>query len=145
MSHPPHRDPATPRVLLVDDDEGNREVLAYYLRRQGFAITTATSGEEGLAALDAQEVDLVLLDLVMPGMGGLQTLKAIRARYSASALPVVMVTGNDAPGDVQMAVQLGADDYVSKPYQLADALSRITALLQRSGAPNMARKSTTRD
>jgi two-component system response regulator RegX3 len=120
------------RLLLIDDDDGNREVLAYFLRRQGFVVSTAATGEEGLATIDAQAFDLVLLDLVMPGIGGLATLQAIRSRFPAAVLPVVMVTGLDTADDVEAAVQLGADDYVSKPYQLADALARITALLHRA-------------
>jgi DNA-binding response OmpR family regulator len=123
---------STAHLLLVDDDDGNREVLAYFLRRQGFVVATAATGEEGLETLEAQPIDLVLLDMVMPGLSGLEVLKAIRARRSAHVLPVVMITGLDASGDVETAVRLGADDYVSKPYQLADALARINALLQRT-------------
>jgi DNA-binding response OmpR family regulator len=134
MSTTPHAtgEPAAPRILVVDDDQGNREVLAYYLRRQGFVVSTAETGEQGLAALDAEPFALVLLDVVMPGMGGLETLRVLRSRFSASMLPVIMVTGLDAGDDVAAAFDLGAADYVTKPYQLADALARINAALARS-------------
>jgi len=125
---------AAPRILVVEDDEGNREVLAYFLRRQGFAVSTAATGEQGLAALDAGPFALVLLDVVMPGMGGLEALRVLRSRFPASVLPVIMVTGLDAGDDVSAAVDLGADDYVTKPYQLADALARINAVLARAAA-----------
>lgn len=121
-----------PRILLVDDDEGNREVLGYVLRRAGFSVTAVGSGEEGLSALERAGADLVVLDLVMPGLSGLDTLRAIRTRFARAMLPVVMVTGLDAPDDLATASALGADDYVSKPYQLADAVARIRALVDRT-------------
>ena len=123
---------SVPRILLVDDDEGNREVLAYFLRRRGFTVSTASSGEDALVALDSDAFALVLLDVVMPGLGGLETLRAIRARFPASTLPVVMVTGLDGGDDVTTAIEMGADDYVTKPYQLADALTRIRTLIERA-------------
>jgi DNA-binding response OmpR family regulator len=125
----PAREPDLPRILLVEDDEGNREVLAYFLRRRGFHVSTATCGEEGLAALESDTFHLVVLDVVMPGIGGLETLRLLRARFPAATLPVVMVTGLDTGDDVDAARQLGANDYVTKPYELSDALARIRALL----------------
>jgi two-component system response regulator RegX3 len=129
-----HDDRSAPRILVIEDDEGNREVLAYFLRRQGFAVATAASGEEGLAAVDRGAFALVLLDVVMPGMGGLDVLRALRSRFPASVLPVIMVTGLDTGDDVALAEELGADDYVTKPYQLTDALARINAVLARAAA-----------
>jgi DNA-binding response OmpR family regulator len=122
----------SPRILIVEDDEGNREVLAYFLRRQGFEIVTAPNGESALATVDSASFDLVLLDVVMPGIGGLETLRALRTRYSEAALPVIMVTGLDAGDDVTAALEMGASDYVSKPYQLAFALERIRSVLARA-------------
>lgn len=123
--------PDAPGILIVDDDEGNREVLAYFLRRQGFGVATAASGEAALTAIDGATFDLVLLDVVMPGIGGLETLRILREHYSEAALPVIMVTGLDASEDVATALEMGATDYVSKPYQLADALARIRGVLAR--------------
>jgi DNA-binding response OmpR family regulator len=125
---------AAARILLVDDDEGNREVLGYVLKRNGFVVTTAATGEEGLDILARGRVDLIVLDLVMPGLGGLETLRIIRTSHSPAALPVVIVTGLDAADDVATAKNLGANDYVSKPYQLADALARIRALVHATTA-----------
>jgi DNA-binding response OmpR family regulator len=134
MSLPPPAPsgPDSHRILIVEDDEGNREVLAYFLRRQGFEIATAPNGESALASVDSTPFDLVLLDVVMPGLGGLETLRALRARYPESALPVIMVTGLDASDDVAAALEMGASDYVSKPYQLAYALERIRSVLARA-------------
>jgi DNA-binding response OmpR family regulator len=138
-SLPTSRERGTLRILIVDDDEGNREVLAYFLRRQGFLVTTAASGEEALAAFDSADpgaatFGLVLLDVVMPGIGGLETLRVLRTRYSAAALPIIMVTGLDGGDDMNAALALEASDYVTKPYQLADALVRIEAVLARTDA-----------
>lgn len=129
------RDSRLRRLLLVDDDEGNREVLAYFLRRQGFEVMALSNGEEGLAALEADRFDLLLLDVVMPGIGGMETLRRVRARHPATALPVIMVTGLDAGEDIAAALTLGANDYVSKPYQLADALARIRRALTHGDTP----------
>jgi DNA-binding response OmpR family regulator len=131
MQTPPGAARHAARILLVDDDEGNREVLAYFFRRRGFEIVTAGTGEEALAAIEVGTFSLVLLDVVMPGMGGLDVLRELRSRYPASVLPVVMVTGLDASEDVAAATAIGADDYVTKPYQFADVLARIEALLAR--------------
>jgi DNA-binding response OmpR family regulator len=134
MSLPPPAQPRpdAPGILIVDDDEGNREVLAYFLRRQGFEVATAASGEAALTAIDDSTFDLVLLDVVMPGLGGLETLRILREHHSEAALPVIMVTGLDAGEDIEMALAIGATDYVSKPYQLADALVRIRSVLART-------------
>jgi two-component system response regulator CpxR len=113
------------RILLADDDEGNREVLAYYLRRQGFAVTTAASGAEALRALDDDRFALLLLDVVMPGIDGLDTLRQVRARFSPTTLPVVLFTGLDAPEALDTARALGANGWLSKPYQLADILGVV--------------------
>jgi DNA-binding response OmpR family regulator len=128
-------EPDLPRILIVEDDEGNREVLAYFLRRQGFAVETSPNGESALAALDERDAapySLVLLDVVMPGIGGLETLRVLRQRFSSDALPVIMFTGLDAGEDVSAALAMGATDYVSKPYQLADALTLIRGVLARA-------------
>jgi DNA-binding response OmpR family regulator len=131
--NPAERD--APRILIVEDDEGNREVLAYFLRRQGFEVATAPSGEAALTLLETIETApfrMVLLDVVMPGIGGLETLRALRQRFSAESLPVIMVTGLDGGEDVAAALDMGATDYVSKPYQLADALALIRSVLART-------------
>jgi DNA-binding response OmpR family regulator len=131
MPTPPRatRDPDAPRILIV---------LAYFLRRQGFVVSTAACGEDALAAFETQTFGLVLLDVVMPGIGGLETLRTLRSRYPASVLPVIMVTGLDAGDDVSAALALDASDYVTKPYQLADALVRIETVLARTGSSRQA-------
>ena len=124
---------SVPRILLVDDDEGNREVLAYFLRRRGFAVSTASSGEDALAALDGDHVRTGPARRRHAGHWADWRRCVRSARASPrSTLPVVMVTGLDAGDDVTAAIEMGANDYVTKPYQLADALTRIRTLIERA-------------
>jgi DNA-binding response OmpR family regulator len=127
---------ATPdpiRILLADDDEGNREVLAYYLRRQGFDVRAVQSGHEALAALDRTRFALLLLDVVMPGIDGLETLKLVRARFTQAELPVILFTGLDDPDAMASARELGANAWLAKPYQLADLHEAVKGQL---GSPS---------
>jgi DNA-binding response OmpR family regulator len=132
VTHPP--DISRLPVLLVDDDDGNREVVAYYLRRQGFEVTPAASAREALEALAASRYAIVLLDVVMPEMNGFAALERIRERFTALELPVVMFTGLDADEATRTAVELGANDCLAKPYQLSDILSCIRRHLEASVA-----------
>ncbi|WP_240609620.1 response regulator [Phenylobacterium deserti] len=125
---------AAPRLLVVDDLEDNRIVLARPLRRRGFEVVEAPSGAAALAALAEQTFDLVLLDVVMPEMDGFQVLKAIRERYDALELPVVMVTVRDAGEDVVRALREGANDYLTKPINLDVTCARIEVQIGRKQA-----------
>ncbi len=116
-------------VLLVDDNEMNRDMLSRRLQRAGYIVLLATSGEEGLDSIRQQSVDLVLLDVMMPGIGGLETLKRIRQNYSKAQLPVIMATAKDQSNDVVQAFELGANDYITKPIDFPIALARIQAQL----------------
>ncbi|MFN3673536.1 MAG: response regulator, partial [Bosea sp. (in: a-proteobacteria)] len=102
---------AAPRLLIVDDIEDNRIILARRFQRRGFAIAEASSGVEALALLASQPFDLVLLDVMMPGMDGNEVLGHIRRTHCASALPVIMVTARSQSEDVVSALALGANDY----------------------------------
>jgi len=115
--------PAT--LLLVDDDPMNRDALSRRLVRNGYSVLTAASGVDALEMVGAHRVDAVLLDVMMPGMSGIETLRRIRQSRSAAELPVIMVTANDASRDVVEALDLGANDYVTKPVDFAVALARI--------------------
>jgi adenylate cyclase len=119
--------PAT--LLVVDDDENNRDVLSRVLQSKGYGVVTAASGPEALTVVAAQPVDLVLLDIMMPEVSGLDVLKSLRARYSASALPVIMATAKDQPQDVVEALSMGANDYVTKPLDFPVVLARTEAQL----------------
>jgi sigma-B regulation protein RsbU (phosphoserine phosphatase) len=116
-------------LLIVDDDDTNRAMLRRYLEAQGFTVTAAPDGAEALAALGRQAFDLVLLDILMPGLSGLQVLQAIRRAHDATALPVIMATAKDASSDVVEALRLGANDYLTKPFDFPVVLARVQTQL----------------
>jgi CheY-like chemotaxis protein len=117
--------PAKASILIADDDASNREVLTYYLRRQGFEVHAVADGELALRAIAARRFSLVLLDVVMPGLDGLEALRRIRVTHPASELPVILFTGLDAPDALDAAGELGANAWLAKPYQLADLLAAV--------------------
>jgi sigma-B regulation protein RsbU (phosphoserine phosphatase) len=112
-------------LLLVDDDATNRAMLRRCLEARGFAVTAAADGAEALAHLGRQSFDLVLLDVMMPGLSGLEVLEAVRRAHDAAALPVIMATAKDASADVVKALELGANDYVTKPFDFPVVLARV--------------------
>jgi diguanylate cyclase (GGDEF)-like protein len=118
-------------LLLVDDSELNRDMLSRRLRRQGYAVVTRGDGPSALEAVANSTFDLVLLDIEMPGMSGLEVLRRLREHYSATDLPVVMVTANQESEAIVSALGLGANDYITKPIDFAVALARIDAQLAR--------------
>ena len=117
-------------VLVVDDLTANVELMAKRLKRSGLDVLTASSGPEALKMLEGRTVDVVLLDIMMPGMNGIETLKKIRETWSASVLPVIMVTAKTDSQDVVEALGLGANDYVTKPVDYPVAFARIQAHLR---------------
>ncbi len=123
-------------VLVVDDNEENRDLLTRRLRRRGYAVTAVEDGFAALEVLAARPFDLVLLDVLMPGLSGLDVLRALRQEHSPAALPVIMATARSDTEDVVEAMQLGATDYVTKPINLPVLLARIEAQLSmRRAAP----------
>ena len=116
-------------LLIVDDNEPNRDVLARRLHHRGYAVTVAEDGPSALACLERTAFDLVLLDVEMPGMSGLDVLSRIRAQYSGTQLPVIMVTARTRGHDIVEAFQLGANDYVTKPIDFPVALARMATHL----------------
>src|SRR3954447_12265388 len=119
--------PVKARVLVVDDQPPNVRLLEAILAPRGYDVRTASSGEEALTALDADDMDLVLLDIVMPGMDGYEVCREIRERPATAYLPVVMVT---ASGDEQKikALEAGADDFLAKPINQSELLARVASL-----------------
>src|SRR3954468_10861655 len=119
--------PVGPRVLVVDDQAPNVRLLEAILAPRGYDVRTASSGEEALAALERDDMDLVLLDIVMPGLDGYQVCREIRERPGTAYLPVVMVT---ASGDEQKvkALEAGADDFLTKPIDKSELLARVASL-----------------
>jgi two-component system response regulator RegX3 len=117
-------------VLIVEDEESFADPLAFLLRREGFTAAVAGTGQEALEEFDRNGADIVLLDLMLPGMSGTDVCKAIRQR---SAVPVIMVTARDSEIDKVVGLELGADDYVTKPYSARELIARIRAVLRRGG------------
>jgi two-component system response regulator RegX3 len=119
---------APTRVLLVEDAESFVDALVVGLQREGFEITVAHDGVEALERFDAATTDLVLLDLMLPRLSGIDVCRAIRAR---SDVPIIMVTAKSTELDVVVGLEVGADDYVAKPYRLRELVSRMRAVLRR--------------
>jgi len=125
---------STPKLLIVDDIADNRAVLARRLGRQGFVTVEAESGEQALELIGANHFDLVLLDVMMPGMDGVQVLKRIREQHAPMQLPVIMVTAKADGSDVAESLETGANDYITKPVDFIAALARIKTQLERKRA-----------
>ncbi len=119
------------RILLVEDEESYRDPLSYQLSKDGYEVVTASTGPEALEQFDRTGADLVLLDLMLPGLPGTEVCRALRAR---SNVPVIMLTAKDTEIDKVVGLELGADDYVTKPYSYRELLARVRAVLRR-GAP----------
>ena len=122
------------RLLIVDDISDNREILSRRFQRRGFDVVEVDSGLKALEILDREQFDLVLLDVMMPEVDGLEVLRRIRTRKSRSELPVIMVTAKSESDNIVDALELGANDYVTKPVDFAIALARVSAQIERKRA-----------
>jgi two-component system, OmpR family, response regulator RegX3 len=118
------------RVLVVEDEESFSDALSYMLRREGFDAVVAGNGPDALAEFDRGGADIVLLDLMLPGLPGTEVCRALRAR---SSVPIIMLTAKDGEIDKVVGLELGADDYVTKPYSARELVARIRAVLRRRG------------
>jgi len=136
--------PALGALLVVDDDEYNRDLLCRRLERKGYAATAAASGQEALALMQQQAFDLVLLDIMMPELDGTAVLKMIRETFTAPQLPVIMVSAKDESEDIVGALSLGANDYVTKPIDFPVVFARIHTQLSRKKAEEALRESEER-
>ena len=121
----------SPRILVVDDEESFVDALSVSLKAEGFTVAVARTGPEALTVFDEAQPDLVLLDLMLPGISGLDVCREIRSR---SQVPILMVTARDSEVDAVVGLELGADDYITKPYGLRELIARIRAALRRAGA-----------
>jgi two-component system response regulator RegX3 len=125
--------PAVTKVLVVEDEESFSDALSYLLRREGYEVEVAGTGPDGLAAFDRNGADLVLLDLMLPGLSGTEVCRALRAR---SSVPIIMVTARDTEVDKVVGLELGADDYVTKPFSSRELVARVRAVLRRGAEPD---------
>jgi diguanylate cyclase (GGDEF)-like protein/PAS domain S-box-containing protein len=132
------------RVLLVDDEAVNRDMLSRRLERRGYSVGTAASGAEALEAIEREPWAAVLLDVQMPGMSGLEVLQKVRERWSAAELPVLMVTAKDGSEAIVAALDLGANDYVTKPVDFPVAVARLRTHIARKDAEDRLRASEER-
>ncbi|MDN5572046.1 MAG: response regulator transcription factor, partial [Propionibacteriaceae bacterium] len=115
-------------VLIVEDEDSYREALEFMLTREGFDVITAADGEEGLVQFDRHGADIVLLDVMMPGLSGTEVCRRLRQK---SSVPIIMVTARDAEIDKVVGLELGADDYVTKPFSHRELVARVRAVLRR--------------
>ena len=116
------------RVLVVEDEESFSDALSYMLRREGYEVAVAPNGVDALAMFDRNGADLVLLDLMLPGLSGTEVCRALRQR---SRVPIIIVTARDSEVDKVVGLELGADDYVTKPFSSRELVARIRAVLRR--------------
>src|SRR5438876_3400278 len=121
--------PDSSTILLVDDEDAVQKLRAYPLEREGFGVLQARDGEEALDRFRSEHVDLVVLDVMIPKLDGLEVCKRLRAE---SAVPIIMLTARDDELDKVLGLELGADDYITKPFSIREFRSRVRALLRRA-------------
>ncbi|HEV2075755.1 MAG TPA: response regulator transcription factor [Thermoleophilaceae bacterium] len=117
------------RILLVDDEQSIQTLLSYPLRKDGFDVVSAHDGEEALARASEQEFDLIVLDVMLPKLDGFDVCRELRAR---SSVPIIMLTAKDEEFDTVLGLELGADDYITKPFSMREFRSRVRAVLRRA-------------
>ena len=120
------------RILLVEDEESFSDPLSYLLEKEGYDVTVAADGRDALAEFDRTGADLVLLDLMLPGASGTEVCRQLRTK---STVPIIMLTAKDSEIDKVVGLELGADDYVTKPYSSRELLARVRAVLRRNTEP----------
>jgi DNA-binding response OmpR family regulator len=124
--------PDFPTILLVDDEDAVQKLLAYPLEREGYRVVPARDGQEALDRFASESPDLVVLDITLPRLDGLEVCKQLRAR---STVPIIMLTARDDELDKVVGLELGADDYITKPFSIREFRSRVRALLRRAKLP----------
>src|SRR6187397_2637613 len=124
--------PSSSTILLVDDEESIQTLLTYPLERDGYTVVQARDGEEALRKFEEDHVDLVVLDVMLPRLDGLEVCKRLR---SQSNVPIIMLTARGEELDKVLGLELGADDYITKPFSIREFRSRVRALLRRAALP----------
>jgi DNA-binding response OmpR family regulator len=125
----------TSTILLVDDEDSIQTLLTYPLEREGYKVVQARAGDEALERFAEEDVDLVVLDLMLPKVDGLEVCRRLRAE---STVPIIMLTARDDELDKVLGLELGADDYITKPFSIREFRSRVRALLRRAATPHLA-------
>ena len=123
---------AKPRVLIVEDEDAQAEMLRYNFDREGFDVSVAADGDEAMLAVEEHQPDLVLLDLMLPGTSGIAVCQRLRSRPETRALPIIMLTARGEEGDRVRGFESGADDYVVKPFSPSELVARVRAILRRA-------------
>ncbi|HIE65703.1 MAG: response regulator transcription factor [Nitrospira sp.] len=122
-----------PQIIMIVDDEADlTRLVAYHLKQEGFIPVCASNGSEALKEIAAQAISLVILDVMMPGVGGLDVCRQLRSRAETASLPVILLTARADESDKVIGLELGADDYVTKPFSPRELMARVKALLRRS-------------
>lgn len=121
------------KVLVVDDEQDIRELIQYNLEKEGYSVHSVASGEEALDALQRNQPDAVVLDLMLPGVDGLALCKRLKQDSKTSTVPIVMLTAKSEDSDIVSGLELGADDYVTKPFSPKVLIARLRAVLRRAG------------
>jgi DNA-binding response OmpR family regulator len=129
------------RIVVVDDEQAIVDAVSYALRAEGFEVEVCMTGEEALAAVDRESFDLAVLDVMLPDLSGVEICRRVRAR---SDVPILMLTARDAEVDRVVGLDAGADDYVTKPFSMAELLSRVRAILRRRALDRETDRSTLR-
>ena len=124
-----------PQILIIEDEEDIRELVSYNLKRESFAVTEAGSGEVGLKTVAKKKPDLILLDLMLPGKDGLQICRELKQSDASRDIPVVMMTARGEESDIVTGLELGAEDYIVKPFSPKVLVARVKAVLRRKAAP----------
>lgn len=121
-----------PRILAVDDDPDILALVSYKLTKAGFEVVTASDGQAALDQLATSQPELLLLDVLMPGLSGFEVLRQLRSAERGTRLPVILLTGSAQEADIERGFELGADDYIVKPFNPRELLSRVNAVLARA-------------
>ena len=125
---------AKQKILAVDDEEDILELLRFNLTKEGFAVVCAASGEEGLKTAHSQRPDLILLDLMLPGMDGLEVARRLKKEEATKDIPVIMVTAKGEEADIVTGLEVGAEDYITKPFSRKVLIARVRAVLRRKAS-----------
>jgi DNA-binding response OmpR family regulator len=123
------------RIVVIEDEADILEVLEYNLRREGYQVRSSLDGEDGLGLVRRENPDLVLLDLMLPGLDGIEICRALKSDSVTSSIPIIMVTAKGEESDIVLGLGVGADDYIAKPFSTKEMLARVKAVLRRGPVP----------